>query len=159
VEAWRDAMLLSCGTLDERLGGPPARLADENHRRTIYVRISRAEVEPMLRLFDFPDPSSHSPDRPATTTALQQLFVLNGPLLAGQATALVKGMTAAGPATTEEEVRWIYRQLFARSPTAQEIRLGVEFLSTGTSGSKADRGLQQQYAQTLLGSNEFLFID
>ena len=159
IEAWRDAILKVCGTLDERLGGQPLPFNQENHRRTIYGRISRSEPDSMLRLFDFPDPSSHSPDRTPTTTPLQQLFVLNGPLLAGQSTALVQRLESADLTSVEAEVRWFYQQIFSRLPSSSELRLGAEFLSEGKAGERASNITRQQYAQALLGSNEFLFVD
>src|SRR5690606_25008889 len=77
IEAWRDAVLMSTGDLDRTLGGPPRELSDGgNHRRTVYGRVNRYDLNDVLRLYDFPDPLGHSPGREPTTTALQQLFVL-----------------------------------------------------------------------------------
>ena len=89
VEAWRDAILAVSGTLDDSLGGPSFDLADaDNHRRTLYARISRHNLDPLLRLFDFPDPNITSDGRPVTMVPLQQLFVLNSSLMATSAKAL-----------------------------------------------------------------------
>src|SRR5206468_2298967 len=81
VEAWRDAMLAVTGTLSAEVGGPPLDLGDpKNHRRTLYGTVKRRELNDLLRLHDFPDPTGHSPGRVPTTTPLQQLFTLNSPL-------------------------------------------------------------------------------
>src|SRR5207302_5206345 len=78
VEAWRDAMLAVAGTLDRTVGGPSSDLAaPDNRRRTLYGSVSRHELNPLLRLFDFPDPNITSDQRTVTTVPLQQLFVLN----------------------------------------------------------------------------------
>jgi hypothetical protein len=160
VEAWRDAILASCGNLDRRVGGPPVPMtAADNGRRTLYGRIDRSEPDDMLRLFDFPEPSAHSPHRAPTTTALQQLFVLNSPFIARQAATLARRLTAEQPTEAAAIVRRAYRLLFARNPSDEELRLGVDFLMVGNSTNGPAVETVQQYAQALLGSNEFSFID
>jgi hypothetical protein len=159
VEAWRDALLAVCGNLDRSLGGPSSELdAPSNRRRTLYGRIERSQLDDMLRLFDFPEPSTHAPNREPTTTALQQLFVLNGPLMLEQSKALAKQMTADSHGDAATTVHWTYRRLFAREPSENELRLGIEFLSNDATG-KPFAKRTEQYAQALLGSNEFLFVD
>src|SRR5205807_980640 len=75
VEPWRDAMLAVAGNLDPKIGGPPADLsAPDNHRRTLYGAVSRHNLDPLLRLYDFPDPNLTSDRRPVTSVPLQQLF-------------------------------------------------------------------------------------
>jgi len=159
IEAWRDALLAAGGNLDRTPGGPPVDLtAAGNTRRTLYGRIDRSDPDDVLRLFDFPDPSAHAPSRAPTTTPLQQLFVLNGPLMTRQAGELAKQLTAAPQPSADELVRRAYRRLFARLPTESELRLGRTFLAAGASQSP-DAAAVRQYAQALLGSNEFLFLD
>ena len=91
VEAWRDAMLAVTGTLSPERGGPPRTWATPNNRRrTLYGTVKRRELTDLLRLHDFPDPTTHSPGRVPTTTPLQQLFVLNSPFMRQQAAALAR---------------------------------------------------------------------
>ncbi|MBI1916080.1 MAG: PSD1 domain-containing protein [Planctomycetes bacterium] len=153
IEAWRDAMLAATGSLDRHLGGAPLDLgAADNHRRTLYGTIKRRELHDMLRLHDFPDPTTHSAGRTPTTTPLQQLFVLNSPFVQQQAATLSRRLHVEA-SDTEARVRRAYRLLFARPATDAEVKLAVEFLTP------ASEAAWQQYAQVLLGSNEFLFID
>lgn len=157
IEAWRDALLSLCGNLDLRHGGPSVELtAADNRRRTLYGRIDRSDPDVLLRLFDFPEPSAHAPARVPTTTALQQLFVLNGPLMTRQSGELATQLLSEQPAP-EEIVRRAYRRVFARPPSETELRLGTTYL-TGVDET-ADPAVVRQYVQALLGSNEFLFID
>ena len=68
VEAWRDALLHVSGRLDARLEGPSTMLSDpKNVRRTVYAKISRHELDSLLRLFDFPDANITSAKRSETT--------------------------------------------------------------------------------------------
>ncbi len=118
VEAWRDAMLAATGELDGRVGGPAQELDDAaNLRRTLYGLVNRRDVAAMLRLYDFPDPTSHSPRRQNTTTPLQQLFVLNSPFVQRRAAALVKRLETLDQANTANRVRAAYRVLFGREAT------------------------------------------
>ena len=86
VEAWRDAMLAVSGHARPGARRPAPDLSDaKNHRRTLYGTVKRRELHDMLRLHDFPDPTTHSASRMPTTTPLQQLFTLNSPFLQQQA--------------------------------------------------------------------------
>jgi hypothetical protein len=157
VEAWRDAMLAVTGDLSLQQGGPPLDLGDpKNRRRTLYGTVKRRELNDLLRLYDVPDATTHSPGRVPTTTPLQQLFVLNSPYLQQRAAALVRRLKADVPAGVVARVQRAYQLLYGRPATDVQVGLAVEFL---TSEGKENDGLWQQYAQALLGSNEFLFID
>ncbi len=150
VEAWRDAMLAVTGELDRVIGGDALDLnAADNHRRTLYGKIHRRELDQMLRLHDFPDPTAHSPKRPETTTPLQLLFTLNGPFVQQRAEALGRTL-AARP----EGVDAAYDLLFQRAPAERERELARAFL-----GDAPGPDDWTEYAQALLGSNEFLFVD
>ncbi len=155
VEAWRDAMLAVNGSLDRKTGGPAIELGDaKNHRRTIYGVVKRRELHDLLRLFDFPDPTTHSATRVPTTTALQQLYTLNSPLMRQQAQALAKRLKTDVPTGDDERIRRAYALLFGRAPTEPQLRLAQEFV-----GSPATDETWLQYAHVLLGSNEFVFVD
>ncbi len=155
VEEWRDAMLAVNGTLDRKIGGPALDLGDaKNNRRTIYGVVKRRELNELLRLFDFPDPTTHSAARVPTTTTLQQLYTLNSPLMRRQAQALVQRLKTDIPMSDEARIRRAYALLFGRAPTEMQVRFGREFL-----GSSGTDETWIQYAHVLLGSNEFLFVD
>jgi FtsZ-binding cell division protein ZapB len=155
VEAWRDAMLAVSGTLNLQRGGTSVELSDpKNVRRTIYGTVKRRELNDLLRLYDFPDPTMHSPGRIPTTTPLQQLFALNSPFFQQQSAALTRRLAVEDSGTVESRVRRASVLLFGRAARANEVTLAQEFLT----GAQPER-LWQEYAQVLLGSNEFLFID
>ncbi len=160
VEAWRDAMLAVGGTLTNSLGGPSLDLGDANNRRrTVYGTVKRRELNDMLRLNDFPDPTTHSPGRLPTTTPLQQLFVLNSPFIRQQAVALARRLKAEAPGGIGDRVQRAYRLVYGRPATEAQVKLAVEFLTDGKANGPVGENLWEQYAQVLLGSNEFLFVD
>ena len=158
VESWRDAMLAATGRLDRHTGGPSIALDDpDNNRRTIYATIHRREMSNVLLMHDFPDPTSHSPQRLSTTTALQGLYALNGPLLARQADALADRIAADAPSDDGERINRAYQRLFARLPTDRERQIGLDWIGGTTDDDR--KAAWQQYAHMLLASNEFLFVD
>jgi hypothetical protein len=160
VEAWRDAMLVATGELDRSLGGDDRELSDVAHRRrTIYGTIKRRELSDILRLHDFPDPVSHSGSRTPTTTPVQQLFVLNSSLMQSRAEALSRRVRTESPTDVAEQVRLAHRLLFTRAPTTEETNLGVEFLKASIAEGSTSELAWRQYAQALLASNEFQFIE
>jgi hypothetical protein len=159
VEAWRDAMLAVSGTLTLQQGGPAQDLGDaSNTRRTIYGVIKRRELDDLLRLYDVSDATTHSPARTPTTTPLQQLFVLNSPFMQQQSTALAQRLKGEAQ-SLEDRVHRAYQLLYGRAPSAREISLARAFLVAGKSEVAGGDDLWAAYAQALLGSNEFLFID
>ncbi len=166
VEAWRDAMLAVSGNLDLSLGGPSQQLTSPtNHRRTFYAAISRHELDSLLRLFDFPDPNITCDRRTETAVPLQQLFVLNSDFMVEQARSLAKRLTADPVEPDPSRIRRAYSLLYGRPAGEDEVRWGVEFVSPkGSSPGSPDPGSSalsawEQYAQTLLGANEFTFVD
>ncbi len=166
VEAWRDAMLAVSGQLDLKLGGPPTSLdAPNNHRRTLYAAISRHDLAPLLRLFDFPDPNITSAGRVETTVPLQQLFVLNSEFMAtsARAVSLRIGQRDNSGAGVDHEATILraYQRLFGRVPTPRERKLGLEYLSQsdGALSPRSDMSRSERYAQALLATNEFIFVD
>jgi hypothetical protein len=160
VEAWRDALLAVTGQLDRTTGGPTTNLeSGSNVRRTVYAKISRHELNSLLRLFDFPDANITSEKRVETTVPQQQLFVMNSPFIIARAKALAAKLEKE---TDSEQIRRGYELTLGRPASAEEISLGVQYLGTGDlpeESSKNKLSRRERYFQALLASNEFLYID
>src|SRR5262249_21394561 len=148
------------GRLNLVVGGPDRNLDDTaNDRRTLYATVKRRELSAMLRLLDFPDPSTHSAVRDNTTTPLQQLFVLNSPFMMQQSSAFADRVQREAPNDLDAQVCHAYRLLFGRDPTPRQAQLARDYLAVGATDPAALDQLWKQYAQVLLGSNEFAFVD
>jgi cytochrome c553 len=170
VEPWRDAMLAVSGQLDRTLGGPSLDLSSAtNHRRTVYAAISRHNLHGLLRLFDFPDPNITSDKRTVTSVPLQQLFVLNSEFVVEQAKSLAARLTSTSGEADSDRVKRAILTLYGRPAAPEEVEWALGFLAGSSehpaseyAGSGQGSGpltRWEQYAQILLGSNEFLFID
>ena len=152
IEMWRDALYAASGDLDRSIGGKSFKASDANaNRRTVYARISRLQLDPVLALFDFPDPNLHSPGRGETTTPLQKLFLMNNSLVVKQAETLAGRIEKeADPANVDMVVNRAYEILFGRIPKKEELALGRLFLENNE---------LRDYAQALLNTNEFSWLD
>jgi hypothetical protein len=147
VEAYRDNLLLAAGTLDRTVGGPSSDLDQPgNRRRTVYARVSRGRLNPLLQLYDFPEATMHSPARETTTTPLQQLFAMNSPFMQDQASALL-GAIGTEP-DVGAKVRAMYRRVLARDPNDAEVERAKNYLTTGSLA---------EFAHGLLYTNEVIF--
>ena len=153
VEAWRDSLLQVTEGLSYQIGGPSQELGSlTNARRTLYGHVRRREVSDLLRLFDFPDPLTHSPTRIPTITPLQQLYVLNSRFVIERSEALIARLDREGIEDVQERIRRLHRWLYQREPTEREFARIKEFVQVAP-----DRW--QLLAQTLLASNEFYFCN
>ncbi|MBC7821856.1 MAG: DUF1553 domain-containing protein, partial [Planctomycetaceae bacterium] len=164
IETWRDSVLAVCGNLDRTQGGPSVNLNDgNNRRRTLYAAVSRHDLNSTLRLFDFPDPNLTSEKRVVTTVPMQQLFVLNSDFMVRQAKSLAGRLNAETLTEEGSRIELAYRTLFQRSPVESEKILGLSFLAfplpDGIAAGQVKLTAWEQYAQALLGTNEFVFVD
>jgi mono/diheme cytochrome c family protein len=146
AETLRDSLLFVAGNLDLQAGGPPVQLEEKNKRRTVFGFVSRRKLDPMLALFDFPNPNNTSEQRVVTNVPLQRLFMMNSSFVEEQAAGLANRLTG----DDAQRIRQVYRLLYGRAPSAEELRLGLAF---------ARKSGWKEYARVLLNSNEFQWIN
>ena len=110
-----------------------------------------------MRLFDFPDANITSAKRSETTVPQQQLFVLNSPFMVEQARSFAKRLQQEETGTAPR-IHRAFQLAYGRLPSPQELKLGLAYLSVeDTEANKLTRW--ERYAQVLLGSNEFMYLD
>ena len=105
------------------------------------------------------DPNITNDARTVTTVPLQQLFVLNSEFMVRNAKALSSRLAALEP-DNSGRIRQAFLFLYGRPVTERELNLGMAFLSA-EQGAEAGVTLSrwEQYAQVLLLTNEFVFVD
>jgi Protein of unknown function (DUF1553)/Protein of unknown function (DUF1549)/Planctomycete cytochrome C len=159
-EAWRDSWLAVSGRFDRKLGGPSLDLSKaDNVRRTLYAKISRVEPNALMTLFDFPDSNVTSARRNVTTVPQQQLFVLNSDFTIQTAKAFANRLEKMAPGE-DERIALAFRLAYGRDPSDAEKRASAEFLREARTQQPADRlNAWEQFAQAILASNEFLWVD
>ena len=153
VESMRDAMLAISGELDLTLGGPPEGLSeDSNARRTLYGYVSRRKLDPTLALFDFPNPNASAEQRLASSTPVQQLFLMNSEFIAQRAEALATRADLIGEEDPAAKVERLYRLVLGRQVRPDELSACLDFV-----GASAEPW--PELAKLLLTTNESIFLN
>ncbi|MEW6158225.1 MAG: DUF1549 and DUF1553 domain-containing protein [Verrucomicrobiota bacterium] len=156
IEQWRDAALFVTGDLD-LAGGKSVEVDDpENHRRTLFARISRLKLNDVLMQFDYPDANVHAETRAVTTTATQKLFLLNSEFVLNRARALAARLNDGAKSSSGARVRQAYALLFGRAPSRAEMKIATDFLAAE---EQSPLSRWEQYAHLLLVSNEMFYLD
>jgi cytochrome c553 len=151
AEALRDDLLFVSGRLDVKEGGLAQNIGKDNVRRTVYCFVSRRKLDSELALFDFPNPNNTSEQRNATNVPPQRLYFMNNEWVIAQA----KAMAAQLKGSDAERIDQAYRLLFQRLPSPDEKKLALDFLRGVADNEKG----WAEYAQVLMTSNEFQFVD
>jgi hypothetical protein len=157
LEGLRDSILAVSGSIDLATGGRSVDLVAKpfTMRRTVYGFVDRQNLPGMFRMFDFASPDTSNPQRYLTTVPQQALFMMNSGFVIDQARALAAKIVEKDPA---ERVRALYRRVLGRAARADEVELGLRYLSSEDSEG-ATLTPWEQYVQVLLLSNEFAFVD
>jgi len=134
-EALRDGLLAVSGKLDDQVGGKSVELftAPYPTRRSLYAFIDRQNLPGTFRTFDFAIPDTHAPQRFQTTVPQQALFLLNSPFVIEQARALVSRPEVATQPNPKGKIDAMYRLLFGRTATVDEVQLALPFVAQGKS--------------------------
>ncbi len=148
IEAYRDSLLQASGKLDLTMYGPSQPDVDAGVRRTMYSSISRGRSNDVMRLYDVPAPLAHIPMRQLTLNPLQALFVMNSAFVQEQARALAEQVAHANDRSTEATIQLLYRRIFSRDASPDEVALGVAYVRASNYAN---------YAQALLSTNEVIF--
>ncbi|MFM7131187.1 MAG: DUF1549 and DUF1553 domain-containing protein, partial [bacterium] len=155
MEVMRDSMLAVAGELDTgKIGGRPFDLESKPvvPRRSVYGFINRDIINAFSSTFDSANPTTCTMIRPETTVPQQTLFALNSEFVQDRAAAIINQL--AGVKDMPDKVRRLYRQIYGREPSAEEISAATGFLA-GREGA----GPWRELAHVLLASNEFVFVD
>ncbi len=154
-EPLRDSILAIGGGLDRTIGGHPIDLSGglrppQNNgrgagpfaapgaevprlattaRRSIYGFIDRGDLADVLSTFDFPSSDSPFGKRFETIVPQQALFLMNSPLVIEQVRAVVNRDAFQRATSDDERVQMLYELYFQRPPTAEEVRVGRDFVA------------------------------
>jgi len=160
AEAIRDAMLFASARLDSRAGGP-AQDDLRTSRRSLYIQTARWDRGNYSTLFDAANPDSSVEARSVSTVAPQALFLMNSKFLLEQAThlaeRLVREVPTGAPDVNVVRIRRVYRLLFGRPPSEEELAVAQEVIRQDDGSSLNAHWID--LAHVLLCSNEFVYID
>lgn len=123
AEAIRDAVLSVAGQLDGQRYGPP--VGGGTPRRSVYLRVKRNDLDPLLTTFDFPVPASATGRRDVTNVPAQSLTLLNDPFIIDQAG---RWTSQLGGQDDEARIRYLFEAALSRPPSEIEIAGARDFL-------------------------------
>ena len=167
AEQLRDAILSVAGELNPTVGGPSYQdfkskinnnqlyepidpIGYAYQRRSLYRTWVRSGRNPLLDLFDCPDPSITSPTRRETNTPLQALALLNNSFVLRMAAKFSERLKEEAGANTTDQISLAYWLSFCRQPSPEEIAEANEFIN--------EQGITA-YCRVLVNSNAFLYMD
>ena len=145
---------------------------DQGHPRSIYEKVMRNKLHPVLSAFDFPDRIRSVSKRHQTTTSTQALMLMNNSWFQDRAEklhALLKDQDSAAL------IAVAYQRIFSRAANAEEISQGLEFLQQYSQTISQSETDQQQVGKpsdpqpqeqariallhALMSSNEMFYVD
>jgi len=180
-EAVRDKILAVSGRLDRTVGGQSVEVfitefhdgrgkplggpLDGAGRRSIYTKIRRNFLPSFLLAFDMPVPFQAMGRRTVTNVPAQALTLMNDPFVMEQAAVWARKTLRDESLPPEARIDTMYRQAFARGPTAEERVAAFEFLAAqaaqhGVSFAAAPRheATWADFAHALINTKEFIFV-
>ena len=185
AEEVRDSIISVAGMLERSRFGEPDAVnvrkdglvtaipQDGAYRRSVYLRQRRKEMPSWLETFDLPQMNPACQTRSTSNVAQQALYLLNSEMvrkLSEQFAMKIMSETRELPV----QVEMIYRSVYSRRPTTQEIELSVDALQQlRTQWEEHKQSLPEKeqvefdvelkaltiYAHTLLNSAGFLYVD
>ena len=167
IEQIRDSILKISGQLDERLYGHPERLWEEEYtrRRSIYGFVNRFNLDPTLRVFDFPSRMHSAGERIESIVSQQALFFMNSSFVIDQSIALTTSKEFEKLTTNEDRVLYLFESILQRKaypPEVARISKFVEqqnrFFEKPTKRTEMTSAWPLA-AQALFMSTEFQYID
>jgi hypothetical protein len=162
AEAIRDALLAVGGNLDPTMFGPS--VLDNTARRSVYLRVKRSELLPVMTMFDAPEPTQSIGERSVTTVPTQALALMNSPFVRQQSEKLFSRIKPAAEAPLSTAVDRGYQLAFNRQPTEAERSLMLTFIeqqraALGTDKPDSTDKALIEFCQVLLCLNEFVYVD
>jgi hypothetical protein len=181
AEEIRDSILAVDGNLNLAIGGPsvfapmPASVLatssqpknvwgksspEEEVRRSIYIKIKRSLVHPMLAMHDVADTDQSCPVRFATTVPTQALTMLNSEFMHQRAELFAKRLLQAEPQSLDKQITMGLRLVTQREPKNTDISRASTFVKD----LRTKEGLAPDEALTFfclmaLNLNEFVYLD
>ena len=140
-------------------------------RRSLYVYSKRANLFPFLQSFGAPRTLESCARRDVSMGPIQALALMNEEFVREQSRYFAERVLLESASSAESRIHAAYRLGLGRAPKQFELSRAQSFLTTQTAQYRSDWGDQaashSQYqmralvdlCQSLLASNEFLYVD
>jgi hypothetical protein len=160
AEAVRDGLLFVSDAVDDRLGGADLDAKDglKTYRRSLYYRHAPEKSMEFLSLFD--GPSANECYRRDVTVAPQQALALhNSSLSVELADRTAADLSRYAGDSAEHDAAYVtaaFRRVLSRDPTADELRMCVDYLRVADSPVRMQR--RSQLIHVLFNHNDFVSV-
>lgn len=173
AESIRDSMLLVAGELkDQQFGSPvPIHLTafmqgrgrpgtdgllDGSGRRSIYLKINRNFLSPIMTAFDAPTPFTTIGRRNVSNVPAQALILLNNEFVTEMANRWADKLQAE-QTTTPQKVSKAWQQLYGFQPTDDELAPLMQYVADA--GGKDDEvAILSDLLHALFNGKQFLYL-
>lgn len=182
AEAIRDSILAVAGQLSDAHYGPSVEVhltpfmegrgrptesgpLDGAGRRSVYVKIRRNFLSPMMLAFDAPAPFNAMGRRTVSNVPAQALILLNDPFVAQESVKWAEKAILQN-AEPPERIRAMYESAFAHEPSDEQLADSLEFirsqgeaLGVPPGEQKSDVRVWADFAHVLMNVKEFIFLN
>ena len=181
AEEIRDSVLSVSGSLSRKLGGPsvfpelpeevlatssqPTRVwgkspPEEANRRSVYIKVKRSLLVPILNQFDMANTDSTCAVRFMTMVPTQSLTMLNGKFINQQAVTFSERIRQRGGTDLSAQIQFGLRLVLSRQPSTEEIAWATEFVEKLMKTEQISKKVAlDRFALLALNLNEFIFLD
>jgi hypothetical protein len=177
AEIVRDAMLAVAGTLDLSMHGEPVGTETKSSgeivpkedtkggRRSIYQLVRRSAPQTILNAFGAPAMEINCTRRSPYTSVTQALALMNGEFVGSHAEHFARRVLKYAPANDRAALEHAFRLALARSPASSELDMLLTFLERqalhymNVDPETRRLRIYADLCQTLLSSNEFMYVD
>jgi len=181
AEEIRDSLLSHSGTLNLKMSGPgifvdipkevtagqsePGKnwgksTSVEQARRSVYIKVKRSLITPLLESFDLAETDRSAPVRFNTVQPTQALGMINGEFLNQQAEVLAARLRREVGDDVRQQVRLALYLVTSRPPTEAEINRGVRLIEAlRMEGSAAPERALNYFCLMALNLNEMVYLD
>jgi len=180
-EAIRDAMLAVSGRLDTKMFGPSIPVYLTSHmqgrgrpqggpldgagRRSLYTKINRNFLSPMMLAFDTPIPFSTVGKRNVSNVPAQALILMNDPFVIEQAKLWANRVLQSDARSPQARIKTMYEATFSRPPSKKEQTEATSFLKLQAAeynlkndAWKNDPQVWTDFCHVLFNVKEFIYI-
>jgi hypothetical protein len=163
AESIRDALIVTSGSLDDKMLGKPADI--NSQRRSVYLPIRRTSLNPFLQIFDAPKTVTTLGRRDATNVPAQSLTMLNSPFVIDEAGRWARTLVQDDSDCAATRIQRMFAIAFARPPEKDELAAAGQYLDTlakdrevPTNQVLSSAPVWQDFAQSLFNLKEFIYL-
>ena len=150
-------MLATSSTKGGKWGKSPV---EEQTRRSVYIKVKRSLVPPILQDFDLADTDNPCPVRFRSILPTQALMLLNSDLANKEAKNFAARLRAEAPDDPARQISLALELALSRPATPREVEYGKEFIEVMMRDHQlSSEEAFDRFALLILNLNEFMFVD